>query len=145
MNLAVAFRGSVADGNNKHEQVGPLFGKLRQDLHKVECPLSALQTRVAWLVVKAVEPRLKLVKDQGRGLLGEKVLQERLCWNRNPGVGMSTPIIFATRMALENQIPKRSVLLIGQGLRNRDEAFGKRQLAKRIKTRLGTPFLGPNG
>ncbi len=56
---------------------------------------------------------------------------------------MFAAVIFATGMTFENQIPQRSVLLIGQGFRNRDEAFGQRQLGKGVETGLGTPFMRP--
>ncbi len=71
MNLAIAFRRRVTHGNNKHEQVRTFLGQFGQDLHEVKCPLTALQTGVAWFVVEAVEPSLKLVEDQCRWLFGE--------------------------------------------------------------------------
>ena len=69
MNLLVGVAAAVANRNHQHEQIGVLFGNLRQNLNEVERPVLP---RILLGVRQAVVPSLEFVQQQH----GRRVTQQ---------------------------------------------------------------------
>lgn len=89
--------------------------------------------------MQAVVPCLHFVKDQGRLLLGEHILQKRLSWNEIAGLLESASVIRSLRMAVKDHVPKAWILLVGKRFRKWQEAT----LHFEIGQFLDIEFLAP--
>ena len=76
VDLPVSLGRVISHGNDQAQQIGAVLGKFGKNLDEAESPLTPLGAVVARVVLKAVKPCLKFVKDQGRMLLVEQVLKQ---------------------------------------------------------------------
>ena len=111
LNLLKGVCVSVANGNDKYQQIGVLLGDLREDLNEVEGPVAP------WILLgirQPVIPRLEFVQDECGRCAFEHFKQNFVTGNIGLLVSQAFPFaltVISIRVLIEEEVPQEFVML----------------------------------